>query len=174
MFRSGGTNEDRRFSRPALDRNTLAQRPLLARKTRPGIWGWGLVEVDDEKRLMRQAVDHFNRGDFFECHEFWEDLWHEEPPRERDFMQGLIQVAVGCEHFKRGNTRGAITLTTRGIEKLAKYPRRHRGIQVGQIQRDARDMLRALRLVQSGQAPREDVVLPSVEYDEHAYVSGHA
>src|SRR5712675_2331650 len=52
----------------------------------------------------------FNRGDFFEAHEVWEDLWAEGHGNERKFYQGLIQAAVGLCHFSNGNLGGAIKL----------------------------------------------------------------
>ncbi len=52
----------------------------------------------------------FNRGDFFEAHEVWEDLWIESTGLERKFYQGLIQAAVGLCHFCNGNVRGAAKL----------------------------------------------------------------
>lgn len=52
----------------------------------------------------------FNRQDFFEAHEAWEDLWSEAHGTERKFYQGLIQAAVGLCHFCNGNLRGAVKL----------------------------------------------------------------
>jgi predicted metal-dependent hydrolase len=52
----------------------------------------------------------FNRGDFFEAHEVWEDLWAESHNLERKFYQGLIQAAVGLCHFGNGNLGGAVKL----------------------------------------------------------------
>jgi len=41
------------------------------------------------------AIDQFNRGDYFECHETLEALWLSgaEPPRR--LFQGLFQVGGG-------------------------------------------------------------------------------
>src|SRR5437879_11840691 len=52
----------------------------------------------------------FNRGDFFEAHEVWENLWVDSAGPERSFYQGLIQAAVGLCHFCNGNLRGAVKL----------------------------------------------------------------
>lgn len=49
----------------------------------------------------------FNRGDFFEAHEVWEDLWMETSGPDKKFYQGLIQAAVGLCHFCNGNLAGA-------------------------------------------------------------------
>jgi predicted metal-dependent hydrolase len=132
------------------------------------------VDIEEERRLMRQAVDCFNSGKFFDCHEFFEDLWHEEPPRERNFMQGMIQIAVGCEHFKRGNLKGAISLTTQGLEKIRKYPSRHRGVRLAQLANDAGEALGQFHMVASGQVSRDEVRLPALLYEPADYVSGHA
>ena len=131
------------------------------------------MDVEEERELMGKAVAHFNDGRFFESHEFWEDLWHEEAPRERDFVQGLIQIAVGMAHFQRENLRGAIALTERGVGRLEKYPRRHRGVNAGQLVRDARQALAAFRMVASGQQRPDGIRMPSVEYDADGYVSSH-
>lgn len=131
------------------------------------------MEVEEEKKLMALGVEHFNAGRFFESHEAWEDLWREEPPREAPFVQGLIQVAAGLVHFQRGNLRGALALVERGVERLERYPKRHRGLMAGQLASDGRRVLGELRLAQSGQAPMGSVHVPRVEYDANAYVSGH-
>jgi predicted metal-dependent hydrolase len=131
------------------------------------------VEIEDERRLMQEAVDCFNAGRFFDCHEFFEDLWNEEPPRERKFMQGLIQIAVGCEHFKRGNLRGAISLTTQGLDKIRAYGSRHRGVRLAQLAHDAGAALEQFRMANSGQLSVQAVRLPSMIYAPDEYVSGH-
>lgn len=52
----------------------------------------------------------FNRRDFFEAHEVWEDLWADAAGPERRFYQGLIQAAVALFHFGNGNLGGASKL----------------------------------------------------------------
>jgi uncharacterized protein len=52
----------------------------------------------------------FNRGDYFEAHEVWEELWMVSAGPEKRYYQGLIQAAVGLCHFCNGNVRGAVKL----------------------------------------------------------------
>ena len=53
----------------------------------------------------------FNRGDYFEAHEVWEDLWAgQRTATSGSFYQGLIQAAVGLCHFGNGNLGGAVKL----------------------------------------------------------------
>ena len=87
---------------------------------------------------MNRGIEHFNAGRFFEAHEMWEFGWHPAPEPERDFWQGLIQVAVGFTHFQRGNMTGSTTLLDRGATKLENYGRVHDQIPVAQIASAAR------------------------------------
>jgi predicted metal-dependent hydrolase len=127
------------------------------------------MDEEEELRLMRRGADLFNAGEFFECHEVWEDVWNAQPPSERLFLQGLIQIAVGCEHFNRGNLRGAVALLERGTKKVRKYGARHRGVRIAQLDRDASSTLADIRLVQSGQVERGRVRLPTVEFDPERF-----
>jgi hypothetical protein len=72
----------------------------------------------------------FNRGDFFEAHEVWEDLWADSGPPERRFYQGLIQAAVGLLHFANGNLHGAAKLYRSSRDYMAPYAPRYRGLDV--------------------------------------------
>jgi predicted metal-dependent hydrolase len=56
--------------------------------------------------------------DFFECHEVLEDHWKEEG-MTGNLWPGLIQIAVGLYHQRRGNMNGAKRMLTSSIEKLA-------------------------------------------------------
>ena len=64
----------------------------------------------------------FNRREFFEAHEVWEDLWGDCGDRERRFYQALIQAAVGLYHFGNGNLRGAEKLYRTSKAYMDAYP----------------------------------------------------
>jgi hypothetical protein len=66
------------------------------------------MEAYDPRYLA--GVLLFNRQDYFDAHEVWEDLWSESHGTERRFYQGLIQAAVGLCHFSNGNLGGAVKL----------------------------------------------------------------
>lgn len=57
----------------------------------------------------------------FHAHEVLEASWKAAPPEERDFWQGLAQLAVGLTHARRGNARGAVTLLRRGAAAIRPY-----------------------------------------------------
>ena len=54
-----------------------------------------------------KGIEEFNRGEFYECHEYLEEAWMQEPRRVRFLYQGILQVGVGFYHLQNGNWRGA-------------------------------------------------------------------
>lgn len=49
--------------------------------------------------------------DYFECHEVLEEYWKEKDAAQREIhWVGLIQVAVGLYHHRRGNFKGALRM----------------------------------------------------------------
>jgi hypothetical protein len=65
-----------------------------------------------------KGIDHFNRGEFFDAHEVWEDVWREREGPDRSFLQGLIQMVTALHHFERGNLKGARALVESGTDHL--------------------------------------------------------
>ncbi len=64
-------------------------------------------------------MEAFNREDFFEAHELWEQIWTQAEPPERTFLQALIHFAVGYHHVRRGNTAGGLRQLNKGLSKVA-------------------------------------------------------
>jgi predicted metal-dependent hydrolase len=80
--------------------------------------------------LYLEGIEHFNKCDFFESHESWEDLWTEYRGPSRKFYQGLIQAAVALFHFGNGNIRGAKKLYHSSRAYLEPYRPTHMGIDL--------------------------------------------
>jgi predicted metal-dependent hydrolase len=78
----------------------------------------------------RRGIQLFNRQEFFDAHEVWEDVWREAEGREKKFLQGLIQLAVAFHHHSTGNLTGAQSLLRRAGKNLADYPEQFLGIRV--------------------------------------------
>ena len=70
---------------------------------------------------VRLADELLRAGRPFHAHEVLEASWKSGPAHERDLWQGLAQVAVGLTHAQRGNARGAVTLLSRGVERVRGY-----------------------------------------------------
>lgn len=80
------------------------------------------------EEALSRGIEHFNAGRYFQAHEAWEEGWHPSPEPERDFWQGLTQLAVGLTHRERGNAHGAATLLRRGAKKLRNYGDEYMGV----------------------------------------------
>jgi predicted metal-dependent hydrolase len=87
----------------------------------------------DSDDAFARGVALFNRGDFFACHEVWEELWLRSAGAKKIFYQGLIQTAAAILHAERGNSRGASSTWRKAHAKLAMLPARHRGIALGEL-----------------------------------------
>jgi hypothetical protein len=51
---------------------------------------------------LRQGIEEFNRGQFFQQHETLEFEWIEEPDPVRYLSRGTLRVGVGFEHLGHG------------------------------------------------------------------------
>ena len=67
---------------------------------------------------LGQAALLFDGRLYFEVHELLEPFWLVAAGRERETLQGLIQVAVGFHHLSNGNLGGARALLHDGAAKL--------------------------------------------------------
>jgi hypothetical protein len=78
----------------------------------------GLSQLAPPPEELLRAVEEFNRGDWFTCHETLETLWIDSQGDARTLYQGLLQIAVALHHWRSGNFNGAVTLLARGAGRL--------------------------------------------------------
>jgi len=76
--------------------------------------------MNRDDRYLR-GIAHFNKREYFDAHEVWEDLWHEEHGEANAFIQGLIQFATALHHFEAHNLKGAKLLYEAGIDLLKPF-----------------------------------------------------
>ncbi len=79
------------------------------------------------------GIELFNRREYFEAHEVWEELWHDTCGPERRFYQGLIQAAVAVYHAGNGNARGARRLFHSGRRYMTAFASHHLGLDVSEF-----------------------------------------
>ena len=70
---------------------------------------------------LEEAQAYLDRGMPFHAHEVLEEQWKATVVEERPLWQGLAQLAVGLTHQRRGNARGARTVTERGGAAIAPF-----------------------------------------------------
>jgi predicted metal-dependent hydrolase len=96
---------------------------------------------------LAEGLELIRGGAFFEAHEELEDEWRAAPAEERDFLQGLVHVAVAWLHAERGNRNGCERQLAKAERRLAAYRPRHRGVDVDMV---LADVAAAQRLVEAG------------------------
>jgi predicted metal-dependent hydrolase len=94
-----------------------------------------------------KSVAEFNDGYFFESHETLEDLWMVTPLPDRQFFQGIIQLAAAFVDFARGVYPGIFKLLDSSTEKLREFAPSHLDVDVAALlaaMSSARDELASL------------------------------
>jgi uncharacterized protein len=94
--------------------------------------------------LALKGIEEFNRGEFYECHEYLEEAWMQEPGRVRFLYQGILQVGVGFYHLQNGNWRGATGLLRNGAVRLKEFEPVTLGVDVAKLVRESERCLREL------------------------------
>jgi len=95
---------------------------------------------------LERGVELIRAGAYFEAHEELEDEWRDAPEPERDFLQGLVHVAVAWYHAGRGNRPGCERQLEKAARRLSPYAPEHRGVDVERVLRQiatAQELIRA-------------------------------
>lgn len=108
------------------------------------------LDPAEADRLFRRGISLFNGVRYWHAHEAWEAIWRAAPDQERDFYQGLIQVAAGLLHLQRHNLRGARNKLAEGLDKLRPYQPAHNGVFVNELMGQGTRLLDELN---AGQLP---------------------
>jgi uncharacterized protein len=96
---------------------------------------------------LERGLELIRGGAYFEAHEELEDEWRVAPESERDFLQGLVHVAVAWLHAERGNRNGCERQLAKAERRLGGYRPRHRGVEVEVV---LDDVARAREVVNTG------------------------
>ncbi|MFM7395107.1 MAG: DUF309 domain-containing protein [Cyanobium sp.] len=94
---------------------------------------------------LQQAIDLFNGGEWYACHDGLEELWHETQGSMRPVLQGLLQIAVARLHLERGNRHGATVLMGEGLGRLAGCGDEALGLRLAPLRDRAAALLTALQ-----------------------------
>jgi hypothetical protein len=76
------------------------------------------------------GLELIREGRYFEAHEELEIAWRAAEPDERDFLQGLVHVAVAWYQAGRGNRTGCARQLEKAIRRLGPYAPSHHGVDV--------------------------------------------
>ena len=87
------------------------------------------------------AIEQFNGGEFWECHETLEDVWRETPYPFRLFYHAVIKTAVGFHHLAKHNRHGARVKLRDGVELFALFQPEWMGVRTDLLLADATEWL---------------------------------
>ena len=71
-----------------------------------------------EDLLFNQGIEAFNNREFYDAHEYWEELWLDYKLNDAQLIQGLIQLAVSYFHFFNQNLNGARSMLKKCLKKI--------------------------------------------------------
>ena len=82
-----------------------------------------VIDAEERRAMFQAGIDHFDRGEHFEAHEYFEEIWRSSRPEPRDLFQGLVQVAAALHHYHvRRRPDVALRVLRRGVWRLAPLP----------------------------------------------------
>jgi uncharacterized protein len=107
--------------------------------------------------VIAEGIHLFNAKKFFEAHEALEAVWLKAQGDRKIFLHGLIQVAAGFHHHRRGNAAGFQSLLEKGWKKLERFGATEEGIDLNGLRKQLqpwRDYLRHAAAVPKPRRPR--------------------
>ncbi|MDF1612768.1 DUF309 domain-containing protein [Stygiobacter electus] len=72
-------------------------------------------------KYILQGIELFNNCDFFEAHDFFENLWFESDKADKKFYQSLVHISVGSFHLISGNYSGCLNQLEKFYVKIQNY-----------------------------------------------------
>ncbi len=98
------------------------------------------------------AVGQFNRGEYAEASDLFEDLFFEAAGDELEFARTFLQVSVGFLHADQGQRRPAIERLEEGIRAIDRV-KNDRGMDLAALRHDVVAAIEAIRLGRSFDSP---------------------
>lgn len=121
------------------------------------------------KEQFWQGVEQFNHQEFYSCHDILEALWMDAVEPDRQFYQGILQIAVGCYHLENHNWRGAVILLGEGIRRLSFYQPDYQDIDVSNLVEESQKLLHYLQQTDSKKIAVVAKQLESVSKNDAQY-----
>jgi predicted metal-dependent hydrolase len=102
------------------------------------------------------GIDLYNAGEFHAAHDAWEERWRDDcGPREKLFLQALIQSAVVFHHVEIGRRGAARRMYRMALEKFERLgAARYMSLDIGDY---LTQLARAVAWLEESEDPREAV-----------------
>lgn len=93
---------------------------------------------------LAEGIRCYRSEEFFAAHEHWEAVWLSCDEPQKTFLQSLIQVSAAFHHLQRGNRTGALSLLTRALRRLDRFPPEFEGVALEPLRQSVRSWLTVL------------------------------
>src|SRR3954451_5839421 len=88
---------------------------------------------------FKRGLEAIRAEHYFEAHEELEMAWRAAATEERDFLQGLVHVAVAWYQAGRGKPVATAAQLEKAARRLAPYAQEHRGVAVAEVLRQVEE-----------------------------------
>jgi predicted metal-dependent hydrolase len=95
-----------------------------------------------------QGIEQFNQEEFYDCHDTLEAIWMDAIATDKNFYQGILQIAVACYHLGNYNWRGAVTLLGEGVRRLSYFQPSYANIDVSALVSQSYELLQQLQQIE--------------------------
>jgi predicted metal-dependent hydrolase len=117
------------------------------------------------EQSLARGIELFNRQEFYEAHEAWEEGWIDELSDQRLLLQGLIQVSAGFYKLQLGAPTGMLKLLEQGLNKLRPFLGDSLGVELeALLPRVEWWRAQAAKLVAENRADYDPALLPKIVY----------
>ncbi len=97
------------------------------------------------KDSLCNALNLFNKHEWYDAHDAFEEIWNSIDGDERQIIQGILQVSVSQFHLSKGNLNGATILLGEGLGRIKTRTNINIGIDLEAFCLCLEDLLRKLQ-----------------------------
>lgn len=99
---------------------------------------------------LTQGLQSFNRGDYYEAHEWFEDAWRETSDQTREFFRALLHLSGGYFRLTQERPEAAQKFFERSLQWTIQFPSPYLHIDTAALKTHLEKLISAL---ESGQEP---------------------
>ncbi len=108
--------------------------------------------------LFQKGIKAFNDRNFYDAHEYWEELWIDYKLDDSKFIQGLIQLAVCYYHLSNNNLNGAKSMIRKCVKKLENFDKSW-GIDVNELINQVKDVKEHINIITNLEEFRDSYII---------------
>jgi len=90
--------------------------------------------------LFDRGLEAYQRGNYYEAHDHWEELWRHYDVRHRKYIQGLIQLSASLYKIQCEQMRGARSLLSKAREKFDLFTESCWGLDTTRLKKEMHRM----------------------------------